>query len=56
MDLRYETGNADDLFGGTDEDTLSGLTGTSSTAGSVDVSVGCAGNVVVNNAVDALDI
>lgn len=56
VDLASETGNTDNLVRSTDQNTLSGLTGTSSTARSVNVGVCCAGNVVVDDAINALDI
>jgi hypothetical protein len=56
MDLASETSNTDDLVRSTDENTLSGLTGTSSTTGSVNVGVCRAGNVIVDDAINALDI
>jgi hypothetical protein len=56
IDLSGKTGDADNLFGGTNQDTLSRGTGTSGTTGSVDVHVCCAWDVVMNDTVNSLDV
>jgi hypothetical protein len=56
VDLSGETGDADNLFGGTNQDTLSRGTGTSGTTRSVDVHICCAWDMVMNDTVNSLDV